>query len=285
MKWFKHISESWNDPDIQDAIIEFGSLGYVVFFRTLEIMSREFHTDKPGENCFRTRSLMGLYHPFKPVSIQRVLKFYSDRNRFEIHYGNDGKFDTITIKCPKLKILCDEFTQKQIKKKSGQTPDSNRDKLPNKEVEVEVEVEVESNKRIKTYRPNSEEFRLSELLYSLILERDQKAKMPNIQVWAKSIDLLMRVDGRDPREVEKVIRWAQADSFWHKNILSTPKLREKFTQLKLGMEKASGRSGLRSWADEIIEEEKNGGKRQERIPGSTGLVIGCLQGGDIERKS
>lgn len=74
--------------------------------------------------------------------------------------------------------------------------------------------------------------RLCDLLASLIRARDPKAKCnPSSKTWTDAIRLLIDVDGRDPQEVERVIRWCQADGFWQRNILSAPKLREKFTQL------------------------------------------------------
>jgi hypothetical protein len=74
--------------------------------------------------------------------------------------------------------------------------------------------------------------RLSRLLADLIMTRDPKARVdPESVRWLDAIRLLIDRDGRSAREVEHVIRWAQADSFWQSNILSTPKLRAKFDQL------------------------------------------------------
>ena len=74
--------------------------------------------------------------------------------------------------------------------------------------------------------------RLCDLLASLIRSRDPKAKCnPTGKAWTDAIRLLIDADGRDPVEIERIIRWCQADGFWQRNILSAPKLREKFTQL------------------------------------------------------
>lgn len=42
MKWFKHISDSLDDPFIFDIVNQFGGDGYLVFFGILEIYAREF---------------------------------------------------------------------------------------------------------------------------------------------------------------------------------------------------------------------------------------------------
>jgi len=90
-----------------------------------------------------------------------------------------------------------------------------------------------SHKKINIYSPDAEEMRLSQLLFGLIQERNPKHKQPHFQQWAREIDLMIRKDNRAPGEIEKVIRWSQADSFWQNNILSTSKLREKFDQMWL----------------------------------------------------
>lgn len=99
---------------------------------------------------------------------------------------------------------------------------------------------AEQNKNDKEEKKNSScqnsvEFRLSKLLLGLILERRNSFKNPNLQNWAKNIDLMMRLDNRSASEIEKVIRWSQEDSFWQNNVLSTAKLRAQFDQLAMKM--------------------------------------------------
>lgn len=99
------------------------------------------------------------------------------------------------------------------------------------------------NKNGKTiyFSSDSDEVRLSNLLFSLIKKRDPKHRAPNIQSWAKHVDGLIRIDGRPPIEIEKVIQWCQADSFWQSNILSTAKLRKQFSSLWQKMEASKGK--------------------------------------------
>ncbi len=101
-------------------------------------------------------------------------------------------------------------------------------------------IPTKENIQKKIYSPNSDELRLSELLLSLIRSRKADFKQPNIQSWAKHIDLMIRIDKRPPEEIEKVIAWCQADSFWQNNILSTAKLREKYDMLFLKMSGSNG---------------------------------------------
>jgi len=90
-------------------------------------------------------------------------------------------------------------------------------------------------KKEEIYSQNSDEFRLSKLLYALIKKRNPKQKEPNLQVWADHIEKTIRIDKRTPMEVETVIMWCQDDDFWQNNILSTEKLRKQYDQIFLKM--------------------------------------------------
>jgi len=64
------------------------------------------------------------------------------------------------------------------------------------------------------------------------------SKRPVItQGWLREARLLIDNDGRTVDQVLKAIDWSQSDSFWRINILSMPKLREKFDQLRLAAQK------------------------------------------------
>lgn len=77
------------------------------------------------------------------------------------------------------------------------------------------------------------EIKLAKELYSDINENNPGCKKPNLQTWAKNIDMMLRIDKRNVEDIRKIINFSQHDSFWKSNILSTAKLREKFDQLIL----------------------------------------------------
>jgi hypothetical protein len=89
------------------------------------------------------------------------------------------------------------------------------------------------SKGSKEYCQTSDEVRLSSLLFDAILKRKPDFKKPNIQSWAKEMDLMLRVDKRDVDKIKLVIDWCQQDSFWQNNILSVSKLRKQFDRLEL----------------------------------------------------
>lgn len=53
------------------------------------------------------------------------------------------------------------------------------------------------------------------------------------KAWRTACRLMIDKDKRTPGQVARMIDWCQADEFWRSNILSMPKLREKYDQLRL----------------------------------------------------
>lgn len=105
----------------------------------------------------------------------------------------------------------------------------------------------------KLFVEDSNEFRLSKLLYDLMLINNPKAKKPNLQNWCKHIERMHRIDERSYEEIEGAIRWSQQDSFWLKNILSTETLRRKYDRLYLGA-KNGGQNGKSNFTESEIRE-------------------------------
>ena len=79
-------------------------------------------------------------------------------------------------------------------------------------------------------------------------------KEPNLQQWARSLDVALRNDERmgEPHFVAEVIKWACSDTFWRTNIQSPDALRKQFDRLTSkmdsGAEKDRTASKTRNWA-------------------------------------
>lgn len=146
MKWFKHISGSLNDSLIFEAIENFGSDGYLVFFGILELMSDEFDIYNPGKNEISLKKITKNLQLSRQKTV-RILAFFNEKAKINqkknIGFYADVKDSMVYLNCPRLKELTDEYTKKQLQKLSGQKPDPNRDKLRPKEEEVEVDKEEE----------------------------------------------------------------------------------------------------------------------------------------------
>lgn len=94
--------------------------------------------------------------------------------------------------------------------------------------------------KVKEFSNSSREYHLATHLYWWIKSNRELLRLkpmaePNMQQWAKQIDLMIRVDGIDQNEIEDVITWCQQDAFWKTNILSTQKLRKHYMKLAFMM--------------------------------------------------
>ena len=169
MKWFKHLVDSGDDPDIDDAISLFGPAGYYVFFRTLEIMGREFDPENPGKNKF---SVLYFKSKFRCnwSTTKKILNYFHEKHRIQFVFTNTEHMDQIELNCPKLRGLCDEYSKKQISKKSGQNQEFVGTKSGHYQ---EQETEEEEETDIKKHASGS--FLIKE---KIIEKCDQVARLP-----------------------------------------------------------------------------------------------------------
>jgi len=139
MKWFKHISDSLDDPFIFGLINKFGGDGYLVFFGVLEIYSREFKP-KLNWNLQITRAyLKQKLHKRQDTLIIKILKVIQNSGKWEITF----KDDQVIIFIPKFIELIDNWTKTKL---SGDSEETN-EKLSNQaEAEAEVEADKDNNK-------------------------------------------------------------------------------------------------------------------------------------------
>jgi hypothetical protein len=133
--------------------------------------------------------------------------------------------------------------------------------------------DIRSNTSLVKFEANSTELILTTLLFDLICERRPQFKKPDLQKAAIEIDRMFRIDKRDPSEAEKIIRWAQKDTFWQNNILSTAKLRKQYDALALKMhsEKVrpkTAREQAKEKSDEIT---------RKFLAGEDRYGIGCIK--------
>ena len=113
---------------------------------------------------------------------------------------------------------------------------------------------IKDNKDKKTYCLDSPEIKLGELFVGLLDGRSypwSKKGKPDLQKWAIDFDKIIRIDGRDPKDVATVLHWCQQDNFWQDNILSPATLRKQYSQLVLKMRKSGIGNQTSVWRCEI----------------------------------
>lgn len=77
------------------------------------------------------------------------------------------------------------------------------------------------------------DFKLAEFILDGIKRFKPNLKPPNMSTWAEDCRKMREIDGRTPREIAEVFKWANNDHFWQANILSPGKLRKQFDQLEI----------------------------------------------------
>ena len=93
---------------------------------------------------------------------------------------------------------------------------------------------VEDHEPSSELRPEVE--RLCDLLRDLVVANG--SRVPTIgKNWHTAARLMLVNDGRDAQAAERLMRWCQSDPFWRGNILSMPKFRAKYDELRLHAER------------------------------------------------
>lgn len=72
------------------------------------------------------------------------------------------------------------------------------------------------------------------------------SKRPAVgQRWRDAARLMLDTDGRTEQQIHNAIEWCQADEFWRANVLSMPKLRDKYDALRLAAQRVPARASPR----------------------------------------
>ena len=128
----------------------------------------------------------------------------------------------------------------------------NKDKKEKKDKNTSLSlpsVETENPKKVKKIFSDSEAcYKLAKYLnQKIVSDLNQNFKQPDLQVWSRQIDMLLRLDGNktngdgtvDKNEVKAVIDWLYTDDgqakFWRRQVLSGSGLREKYPKLVIMM--------------------------------------------------
>ena len=105
-----------------------------------------------------------------------------------------------------------------------------------REREREKEREIVTSEDVTPPRPDVEQ--LCRHLQERIVANG--SKRPNVtKKWRDSARLMLDTDGRTAEQIAYLIDWSQNDEFWKGNILSMPKLREKFDTLRMQSQRTS----------------------------------------------
>lgn len=129
MEWFKHKVASHSDPDIMEAVDEFGLDAYAVFFIILEIYAKEFNRLEEGKLKISWKVLRQKLRKSRKTS-ENILDYFWKTGRFLL--TKDEKH--VYIKIPKFIEVSSNWTTR----KKTLPPEVPTEAPTAKEVEVEV---------------------------------------------------------------------------------------------------------------------------------------------------
>lgn len=74
-------------------------------------------------------------------------------------------------------------------------------------------------------------------------QKEKPKTTKQLNAWCDEVEKMIRIDKFSEKEVEMMLDFAITDSFWHKNILSTAKLRKQTDKLMIAI-KAKNKGGM-----------------------------------------
>lgn len=242
--YFSHDSNARYDPDILAMVSVYGMAGYGWYWVIIEILreQEDYKFNITKEHSYNAIA-MQLY-----IDCNAAKKFIEDCiNEFDLFISDGENFWSESL-LNRMEILANKRQKMKdnANKRWGNQDENNNNnaKAMQKQCKSNAskvkESKVNNNtspKNPKEFSDDSNEIKLSQLLFEKIHERDLKCKVPDFYKWAIYIDKLIRLDKRNPEIISQVINWCQNDDFWQNNILSTEKLRTQFSQLLLKMDK------------------------------------------------
>lgn len=158
---------------------------------------------------------------FEAVTRRKTLTVKESLLLIDINdYQNiNRKIVNVDINPKSVVVDADISTQSKVKESKGE-----KSKVNHKQV----------------YDADSPYFILAEFLYKEIQRNNPNHKEPNFQNWADEFRKIIELDDRDKKEVSKIIRWVQSDDFEMVNVQSPNKIRKRYDNLVMKMNKAGG---------------------------------------------
>lgn len=229
---------------------EYGIEGYGLYFYCLELIASKTDSDDLTFELEHDAPIIAAWTKMDTVLVERIMHRCIELGLFDL--ADNGH-----VRCIKLikyidRKLVGEKTYGEMLQLcdgiSGKIPENPRSFGDHPTIIGENPLLLEEN-RIEEKRRASQATRaeegveeipeeaknLASLLFDLHRDRiDPKYSVPpaHLATWARDIERLHRIDGRDWPDIEAVIRWVKAPGqFWAPNIMSGKKLREKFASL------------------------------------------------------
>lgn len=151
----------------------------------------------------------------------------------------------------------------QQSKPSTDRPSSDHSVQACEQVSVQATVHIQEDKNIQEGKNSSRpklrfdpvDRELAEHIWTCVYRLQPTRKPPDLDRWANDVRLMREADSRPPPMIREVFDWANRDSFWQTNILSPSKLRDKFDDLHLKINREPNGTSRQPTAGQLFDKD------------------------------
>ena len=198
--------------------------------------------------CWATNDYFSRLYSVSKRTISTWIKSLCDAGYISAEFVLDNDSKKVKVRCLKVEANFDTHLMKTSIPSRSKLREPHEENFAENntinniytsQISEKSKINDETNEKKKIFEADSEPYLLAKFLEGCIVENNSKFPQSEKQRqrWAKDIDLMLRIDKIDADDVATVIEWCQNDNFWHSNILSGKKLREKYQQLVMKMKR------------------------------------------------
>lgn len=213
------------------------------------------HADDDGANAYPGIARIARRCRLSERRVQQIIKDLEGRGLLMVENQAGGSYDTRSDRRPnRYTLLVDGVKHGSPRSPDGVKSDAETGVYGVKPTSPDTSVNSFSLRDEKLPVPLSKETsddatRLARLLADLMVENG--CKRPTVtDKWVTTIEKMHRIDGRDYGQIERAIRWAQADPFWSANVHSPESLRKHYEKMRM---QASRKTQKRNALDGVEE--------------------------------
>ncbi len=168
MKWFKHMTDSLDDPFIQSLLDKYSHAGYVAWFGLIEIICKENGANLTG-NLKISPTFLKRKLRISEAKLRQVFNYCSTFGKLSV----DFQKEMWVFSFPKILEIKDNYSKdlqvscKKLSIDAEEDAEADKDKEKDKEKEKIISIKKVGKRNQKTYIPNN--FTVSE----------------NVKVWAE----------------------------------------------------------------------------------------------------
>jgi hypothetical protein len=141
MRWFKHMTRSWDDEKIAELVERAGLEGYGFYFRLLEIVAANIEENSDAVVTYSLQRWSKLTAIFQP-KVLRLCQVCSELDLIEFQFSAN----LLKVSIPKIFKYRDEYSDRRAKVKS-----KNRERLPtNSRATPEQDTDTDTDTELDT---------------------------------------------------------------------------------------------------------------------------------------